>query len=123
MSTSPYPELTQAQAIFKSLVWTPLIQAGETALFIQFPLLALPVEKEIDTALINWATDDLYAWLCTQFDMAAVKWVNPIHQKAFEDASLKLKIIGAEKGVHSPEYEKGIQDETTALQSFIHFNG
>ena len=45
-----------------------------------------------------------------------------IHQKSFERAQLKLKIIAKEKGIDSQEFKDAREKEKQALRKLILFN-
>lgn len=108
MTTSVSAPLTQAEHIFKTVIWDPMLKAGETWIEGQVPFLALPVVKQIDEALIQDLTDALYAQIVLMVDIVTLKLIDTRRQSAYDTASLELAVIAQEKGIHSAEFEKTI---------------
>lgn len=118
MTTSAYAPLTQAQQIFKDLIWNPLIRAGETYIEGAVPALALPVLKQLDEGAINAISDWLFNQIVLVMDVTAIKLVNQAHQTAYDRASLELAIVAQEKGVTSDEFKKARDLAAAALAKF-----
>jgi len=121
MTTSAYKNLTTGEAIFKDLVWNPLLAVGEKALQLEVPFLALPVVSSIFTGLTGLFSDWIFEQLSLGVDLTAIKLVNDAHQSAYDNASLQLKVIATEKGVNSPSYVAAKQKAMDALSKFTEF--
>jgi len=121
MTTSAFKNLTIAEKIFKDLIWDTGILAGELAIEGAVPFLALPVISTLERTIIHELSD----WLFNQFvllvDVAAIHLVNAEHQRAFDSASVKMKVIALDQGLNSPEYRKARTDATATLSKFVHF--
>lgn len=121
MTTSAYASLTAAQQIFKDLIWTPMIQAGETYIETAVPALSLPVVKQLDEYTINAITDMAFNSLMLVIDVEAIKLVNSAHQSAYDTASVQLLIVAQEKGIASSEYSQALSAAAAALSKFTRF--
>ena len=104
MSTSVFQNLTDAEQIFKDLIFMPMIMAGEIWLESSLPALALPVIKQIDEAFIMAFADALFQQIVMLIDITAIKLINGELQTAWDTASFKLRVIAQEHGIKSPEY-------------------
>lgn len=122
MTTSVNASLTEAQQVFKDLIWTPMLLAGENWLELEVPALNLPVIKQIDEGAIRVVSDYIYAQLCLLIDIEAIRLINSAHQSAYDKASLQLKIIIAEKGTTSDDYKNALAAASTALSKFVRFS-
>lgn len=120
MTTVAYTPLTTAENAFKTVIWTPLIRAGELYLEGLAPFLALPVVKQLDELIVNQLTDALFEFLRLQVDLAAIKLVNEHRQAVWSHASERLGILANELGDHSLEYQKALTDEANAFALFVH---
>ncbi len=123
MTTQVNPDLAAAEQIFYNLVWKPAIIFGEAALEGAVPALALPLIKQLDETTINALSDWLFGQFCLMIDCTAITLLNSTHQLAYDDASLRLKVVETEKGIDSPEYKKAIADEADSFKKFITFIG
>lgn len=121
MTTSAYAPLTASEQVFKDLIWTPMVLAGETWIEGAVPALAFPILKQLDEAAISAITDWVFNSLMLVIDVAAIRLVNSAHQSAYDTASLQLKIVVQEKGINSNEYIQARQAALTALSQFTRF--
>lgn len=118
MTTSAFPALTEAEQVFKDLLWTPMITAGENWLEVEVPFLELPVIKQLDEAVINEITDALFNYVILVIDVTAIKLVNTIHQSAYDTASLKLRVIAQNEGINSDAYKQAREAELAAQSTW-----
>lgn len=121
MTTEANRPLTNAENIFKTLVWDPIILSGETYLFANVPFLNLPVINQIDRGILNLAADWLFEQIRTLVDVTAIKLVNHDHQVAYDDASIQLMVIAHDKGINSDEFTKARDAAKVALSKFTQF--
>lgn len=121
MTDFAFRKLTEYEKIFKTLVWDVVIKAGETALEAYVPVLALPVIKQLDEVAIGVVTDWVFSKLVLVVDIAAIRLTNELHQKAFDDAMVKLKILSQEKGPESQEYKDELEKAKLALSKFVRY--
>ena len=83
----------------------------------------LPVLHQIDDAILDELSKELYALICQAVDIEAITLVNADAQNVWAGKQLQLKIIIQESGVNSPEYQKGVSDALSALAQFVSFHG
>ena len=123
MTTGGVPALTAAEQIFKDVIWTPLIQGGETWLETTLPLLNLPVLKEIDEEIIQLVSDALFGNFIQFIDVTAIGLVDPIQQATYATACENLSVILTEKGVTSVQYQTARAKTLADMAAATHFNG
>lgn len=104
MSTGVTKTLSAAEQIFRDLVWTPVINAGEASLFLAFPALDAPVIGAVDKEIISLASDWAFNQLTLFMDITTIKLLNSAHQAAFDTASENLEVIAYDKGITSQEF-------------------
>lgn len=118
MTDSISKPLTEAEKLFKQLVWDPVIASGEASLFLAVPILNAPVLGTLDNAVIQ----EISQWLFNQFrlfmDVTAIPLLNSAHQATYDRASEELSILADEKGVDSDEY---LQARDRALADLSQF--
>ena len=115
MTTGVNAPLTEAQTLFYNLVWQPFLMMGETALFAAVPVLDAPVLGAIDKEIISQVSDFLFAQLVQWMDVTTIKFLNSIHQNAYESAQLKLNIIIQSQGINSDAFLKARDAEIAEL--------
>lgn len=118
MTNVAYRPLTTIEQVFKDLVWTPGIRAGELALEGAVPFFALPLVSEAEEGLINILADWLYNQFILLVDITSIKLLNAEHQAAYDKASLQLKIIAIDKGVNSDDFKKAREVAKLAFSKF-----
>lgn len=121
MGTGAYKSLSVAEQIFKDLVWTPGIHAGELALESAVPLLALPILKQVGEETIDLIADALFNQFIMIVDVTTIKLVNAEHQAAFDKARVTLQIIAHDKGIDSPDFQNARENAKAALSQFVRF--
>lgn len=105
MTTSVNPTLTTAEYIFKDLVWTPMIIAGETWLNVEVPILNVPIIHQAEEIAEDDISDDIFNAIILFVDITYLKLKNSSAQSAYESASENLFVIYTESGVNSSEYK------------------
>lgn len=123
MTQSVTPAIGTVEDLFQSLVWDNLVQAGLTALFVQVPFFAMWPIAPIIRYLTNLFASQLFSQMRLTVDLGLISLLNAQAARAFEDASVTLKIIGQEKGIDSDEFKKARSDAKAALAQFVRFNG
>lgn len=118
MTTQVSQPLSNAEQVFKDLVWDPLIAAGEGALFTAIPVLNAPVLGAIDDGVIKLVSGWLFDQLRLLMDVTAIQLKNSAHQSAYESASEQLAVIADEQGVTSDAY---VEARKTALADLARF--
>ena len=123
MTTSAYAPLTEAEQVFKDLIWTPMITAGENWLEAEVPFLDLPIIKQLDETTLQTITDAIYAQICLLIDVGSIQLVNAENQAAYDAASENLVVVGAEQGVNSDAYKAALAKSLAELSAFTHLSG
>jgi hypothetical protein len=123
MTTEANPTLGKFENLFKEWVWDNLVEAGLTALFTQVPALAVWPIKPILSYIIRLYADRLFSAIKLCVDLQAIAFVNEAHKRAFDKASVTLKIIAHDKGLDSPEFKNARENAKTELAKYVHFNG
>jgi hypothetical protein len=122
MTNSVNTSLDFAEKLFKELVWDNLIKIGLLALFADAPVFAIWPLRQIVTTLVSVLSEKLFSALKTVTDVTAIPLINSQHQRAFDAASVKLKIIAHDKGIDSDEFKKAREDAKVALAQFVRFS-
>jgi uncharacterized protein (DUF2342 family) len=114
----PLPDIGD---IFKDLVWTAMITAAKQALFAAVPWLGWGPIGVFVGFVIGLLAEHLYDAMKLAIDMRLIVFKNEQHRKAFDDASVKLKIIASGKGIDSPEYREAREEHKKRLSDFVKF--
>lgn len=120
MANSASRVLTQVEQIFKSLIWDPMIQAGEVWIEGAVPFLDLPIIKQLDEAAISAIASAIFNQMVTLVDVAAIRLVNAEHQAAYDSASEQLAVIADEQGVTSDAFRQAQDKALASLAQFTH---
>ena len=123
MTDSAYPVLTQAENAFKTIVWDPLVQAGELALDGAAPFFALPIISELDGVAIKALTDVLYQQFIAWVDVASIVLVKDVQQAIWAEASEKLAILAIDSGENSDAYKKALAAYAVAFSNLVRTGG
>lgn len=118
MTIQTNPPLSQAEQIFKDLVWDPAVEAGQALLFSQVPFLGGPVIGTLSRSLISTISNWFFTQIKLFVDVSAIKLNNADHQAAFDKASLVLKVIAHDKGIDSNEFKAARENAKIALAKF-----
>lgn len=106
--------------LFRTLVFDNAVEAAMVDYL--GPVLAIPVLGYVVKTMILKFADALYNRLEGIVVLGSVLFVDAVHRKAFETASIGLKQIALEKGLNSPEYKEAHEREKQALKKFGQFN-
>jgi hypothetical protein len=107
--------------IFKELVWDVLVKAAIGQLFAALPFLAWgPIGIVVSWALTLFA-NKLYEGVKEFVNLQAIVLRNEAHQRAYDRASVSLKIIAQQKGIESPEFKNAREDHKKKLSEFVRF--
>ncbi len=108
-----------AENIYKNLVWDNILLAAETLLYGYVPFLNVPPLNWIINTCLQKFWDQLFKIQKLLIDVSVIKFKDAIHQNAFDQASLKLKIVSVEGGFGSAEYQEALKNEKAAFSKFI----
>lgn len=120
MTTSAFPVLTDIENAFKTVVWEPMVLAGEVWIEGAVPFLNLPVIKQLDEAAIQGITDAVFYQIITFIDVTAIKFVKAELQNKWSTASESLALIAQEQGATSDAYKQALAVATTDFAQWIH---
>lgn len=122
MTDSVNSTASAVESLIGDVLFKPAEEAALSALFLDVPILALFPFQPIIRAIAAYLYDKSDDYFKTRADIATIRLLNADHQRAYEDASLKLKVIAVESGVDSPEFQKAREDALTALSAFTRVN-
>jgi hypothetical protein len=115
------PTQLKLDDLFKDLVWDSLVKAALAELFLIAPWLAWGPVGFVVSFIAQHFSDQLYKTLSLAVQMEAIVIKNEEHKRAFDRASVKLKVMAKEKGIDSPEFEKLREEQKQALADFVRF--
>lgn len=118
MTTSAYAPLTQAEKIFKDLIWDPVFRLGEGYLEGVAPFFALPIVRTLEEGVINEISDYIFSNLALIIDVTAIRLINAAHQSAYDTASVELAIVAQESGIESDAFKQARDAAKVALSNF-----
>lgn len=107
--------------LFKDLAWDSLVNALLMWLFAQAPWLAWGPLRLVTTFVITHLTDKLYSLLDGAADMTRIVFRNEAHQREYERASVRLKILARDKGAESEEFRNARAEHRAALSDLVRF--
>lgn len=122
MTTGVSKPLTLFEQLFKDLVFTPALKAGELALETAVPALAFPVLKQVDEYIIEQLAEWVFAQFVLLVDVEAIKLKNTEHQYTFDAAMIQLKIIASVQGIDSQKFSAAKEEAKNALSQFVRYN-
>lgn len=109
-------------SLFKSMVWDVLLKRGIDILITSLSISPQGILAVIITKLIIIVANKLYPIIVQMVRIESVVLTDEVHQKSFERAQLKLKIIAKEKGIDSQEFKDAREKEKETLYKLIKFN-
>jgi hypothetical protein len=110
-----------ATELFKSMVWDKLVSLAIKRLLIKIPFLAWGPFGWITTQIISYLATELFLVIKEFVDFKTIAFVNKEHQKAFDLASVELKLLAMQKGADSPEFKEAREKAKANLSKFVHF--
>lgn len=111
-----------AASLFKDLVWGGVTKLVTSELITLIPFLGLGPMGLVTGVIVSIVMNMVFNILQGIYDFEAIGITNEVHRKAFEDASVSLKIIAKEKGIDSPEFSAAREKHRAALSTFIQFH-
>lgn len=102
MTTAVTPELGKAEDLLKELGWDVMVDLELNAFFVAVPWLGWL--SWLLRPIIKSFTDRLFNFFRTKGDEAIIRLMNDDHRRAFDTETVKLRIIGEQKGKDSDEY-------------------
>lgn len=109
------PELVSAEELFNGAVLDSLVEAGISALFVQFPFLNLPVVRNVVRWLISKFIEKVWLGFTDVVNLRYVALKNAGLQKKFAESALRLKGVILENGIDSEEYRNARKEHQLAL--------
>lgn len=122
MSEQANPDLQKIEDVFKKLFWESLSLGLESALFSAAPYLNVWPLRPVISFVIKSLTDRIYGILKLAIDLAAIRFLNDEHQRAFDAAMVSLKIIAHDKGIESDAFIQARERAKESLARFVHYN-
>jgi hypothetical protein len=107
--------------LFKALIWDNLVKAAVGRLFAAVPILAWGPIGYVITWVATHFADKLYDSVKMAIALEAIAIRNEAHRRAYDRASVALKIIAQDKGINSPEFREARDANKRALAEFVRF--
>lgn len=107
--------------IFKDLVFDVMIKNAIAYVMAFLKLSPAGWVAGLLTKIIFYYTDKAFPYLVKYIKVKDIKFENEIHQRSYEKAAYKLKVIAIEKGIDSKEFNderKIAHDKQAALVIF-----
>lgn len=106
---------------FKELVWGSLVKAALGKLFAALPLLGWgPIGWAI-TWIVERYSNELYQLAKEFLKLEAIALRNEAAERAYNTASVKLKLIARSNGIESEEFRKARDEDKKALDNLVRF--
>jgi hypothetical protein len=113
--------LDRVEGLFKDLFWDGVTEAAILAVFASVPWLNVWPLSAIVRLLLKGFSEKMFTGLKLIVDLQAIAFLNEEHKKAYDKASVQLKIIANDKGVDSPEFKRARENAKEALSRFVSF--
>lgn len=114
MTTEVNQPISKVEDLFKTLIWDSFVESEINSILGPIAWLLGPIVKMF--------TNGLYESIKTLIDVTLLPFINDEHKKAYDKASIELKVIAHDKGIDSPEYKDARNDAKIALSNFTQFN-
>ena len=108
--------------LFKTFVWDVMIKAAMADAMVALALSPTGWLAVTLTKLVIYATNKLYPYFVRFVKIQSIILQDEIHQKGFEHAQLKLKLIALKNGIDSQEFKDARKTEQDALLKLIKWN-
>lgn len=108
--------------LFKSMVWDILLKKAISKMMVSLVISPTGFLGVLLTKIIIAIADRLYPIIIEFVKIESIILTDEVHQKGFERAQLKLKVIALEKGINSQEFKDARKKEQDALLKLIKFN-
>ena len=105
--------------IFKDLVWNALVKLAISKLFAAVPWLGWGPIGVIVGWIAGMLAEQLYDAMRMAVDLQLIAFKNDKLRKAFDGASVTLKIIAKDKGITSPEFQEARKAHREVLATFV----
>lgn len=120
MTTQVNQTLTNAENIFKSLVWDNFLNAELAALYTAYPYL-IPF-KFIISGIVKIVSNKIFNALVLFTDVTTIKLLDDRAEAAFKTESIKLQIIASNEGITSDTFIKARDAAALAQSAFTQFH-
>lgn len=108
--------------IFKDLVWGALVRLALSKLFAAVPWLGWGPIGVIVGWIAGMLAEQLYDAMKMAVDLQLIYFKNEKLRRAFDDASVKLKIIAKDKGITSLEFQEARKAHRETLGRLVQFS-
>lgn len=107
---------------FKSLVWDIFFKNLAVKFVMFFGMTPNGAAAIALTKIVLYFTEKAYVVFKKTVKVGTIVLANDVHQKSYERASLKLKIIAREKGIESDEFKNQRKIEHDKQADLVIFN-
>lgn len=111
-----------ASRITKDLLIDVVVKKGIAYLCLSIKLTPAGWVADLISKVVFYFVDKYYPFLIKFIKVTDLKFENEIHQKSYERASLKLKIIASRSGINSDEFKNERKIEHDKQSDLVIFN-
>ena len=107
--------------IFKSLVWSNLVDLAIKKLFLAVPFLGWGPIGWVTSTIIKMFAEALFEAVHEQIDLQIIVFRKAGLRREFDRAALELKLIEREHGLESPQFKEQYEKAHEDFANFIVF--
>ena len=108
-------------AFLKDVAWAALVKMATARLIAALPFLGWGPIGWITGAVVAMVGSAVYDAMAEAFTLQMIGFKNEANQKAYDTASVKLKLIARDFGVESEEFKKARLENVKTLSALIRF--
>lgn len=120
--SSSLDNIDVASEVFKSLVWDVAIRNVTTQFLLFFAISPTGVLASALTKITIYYAEKAYPYIKKWIKVGTVVLSNEVHQRSYEKAAYKLKVIAIESGINSDEFKKEREVEHEKQSQLVIFN-
>lgn len=120
--TSSLEIVDVASEVFKSLVWDVAVKNIIAKSFIFFAISPTGFAANAITKIVIHYAEKAYPYFKKWVKVGSIVLDNEVHQRSYEKASYKLKVIAIESGINSDAFKKERDIEHEKQSKLVIFN-
>lgn len=117
----PLPEIDLGSFI-KDVAWAALVKLATARLIAALPFLGFGPLGWITGAVVAMVGSAVYDSMAEAFNLTHISFKNEAAQRAYDTASVKLKLIARDFGIESEEFKTLRAENVKALSALIKFD-
>lgn len=100
-------------SLIKDWLLNYLVKDATAAVLAFFALSPTGMAGIVVAKIVSHVAAKIYPWFIKRVKVGSIILSNDLHQKLFENAQVKLKVIAMEKGIDSKEFQDAHENERT----------